>query len=107
MGSTPSSKSFLSNINMKASKYMAIERISIGKGRVLKKAQEFDFLFSYPQNIIRNWSKRQSYSSVFFKLKLKLWMKKNKLGEYFFCSVFEYEPHDILMALISESLIIP
>ena len=46
---------------------MATERISIGKGRVLKKAQEFDFLFSYPQNIIRNWSeKRQSYSSGFF-----------------------------------------
>ena len=86
---------------------MATERISIGKGRVLKKAQEFDFLFSYPQNIIRNWSeKRQSYSSgFFFKLKLRLWMKENKLGDYFFCSIFEYDPHDILMALTSESLI--
>ena len=32
-------------------------------------------------------------------------MKENKLGDYFFCSIFEYDPHDILMALTSESLI--
>ena len=66
MGSTPSSKSFLSNINIKASKYVATEWISIGKGRALKKAHEFDFLFSYHQNIIKTGVRKDNLILLFF-----------------------------------------